>query len=308
MITGAAGFLGSHVARAAARHGGALVLAAHHRRPAPPSAAGVVVRADLGDPASLRGLCDGVQVLLHCASAVGGSPERNRAVNALGTAALLAEAARAGVERVVYVSTASVYGRGRYLGERPEQLTRRPGSPTSRTRAEAEEAVLAYGGTVLRPHLVYGPGDRWVVPGLRRLLARLAVTPTGWRTRHSVIAADELGTLVAAVGHAPAGRLRSPVYHLAHPEPVPAAALLAAAARCGPRPPSAPLTLEQARARVAADPAAAHALAMLADDHWFDSTPLWTDLGRRPGRAPGTDLTQFKEWYPWSTPSSDAAA
>ncbi|QGZ49433.1 NAD-dependent epimerase/dehydratase family protein [Streptomyces sp. QHH-9511] len=299
IITGASGFIGSHVVREAARQGTDLTLMSHRRPLAPHGAAAArVVRADLTRPETLRGACEGMDVLLHCASQIGGSADANEAVNARGTAALVAEAQRAGVSRIVYLSTASVYGRGVFQGARPEQLTRRPGSPTSRTRAAAEDAVLAAGGIVLRPHLVYGEGDTWVVPGLVRLLRALQGGAEGWRSRMSAIAAPELAQLLLGVGFAPAGSLTASVYHAAHPRPVSAAMLLRAVAACAalPRAPG-ELTVAQARERLAGEGWARHGIDMLATDHWYDSAPLWADLKRVPGPAFEEDFPRMRGWY-----------
>ncbi|WP_020140401.1 NAD-dependent epimerase/dehydratase family protein [Streptomyces sp. 351MFTsu5.1] len=299
-VTGAAGFVGSHVAREAARAAGELTLVSHRRQATPPGAGGVRgIRADLAEPGSLRGLCDGVDVLLHCASRIGGPPETVEAVNARGTAALVAEARRAGVSRIVYLSTASVYGRGTYRGTRPGEAVRAPGSPTSRTRVEAEDAVLAAGGIVVRPHLVYGRGDDWVVPGLVRLLEVLSAVPTRWHTEHSVIGVSALAVLLVELGLAPASGLTSSVYHAAYPTPVTASALLRAVAGCMVQPPpTRDLGTDRARELVTGQAGATHALDMLATDHWFDSTAVWSDLGRTPDRSGQADLARLREWYP----------
>ncbi|WP_420081510.1 NAD-dependent epimerase/dehydratase family protein [Streptomyces sp. JL4002] len=65
VLTGAAGFVGSAVPRRlTARYPDAVVRVAS-RRPLPDSAhRGPWVRADLADPTSLRGVCDGADVLL----------------------------------------------------------------------------------------------------------------------------------------------------------------------------------------------------------------------------------------------------
>ncbi|MGW2013553.1 NAD-dependent epimerase/dehydratase family protein [Streptomyces sp. NPDC001927] len=300
MIAGAAGFAGRHVAAEAARQGAALVLMSHRRTPDRPGAGPVrFVRADLAEPDSLRGACDGVDVLLHCASLIGGTPEDNHTVNARGTAALVAEAQRAGVSRLVHLSTASVYGRGTFRGARPEELERSPGSPTSRSRAAAEDAVLAAGGIVLRPYLVYGRGDDWVVPGLARLLRALPGGTSSWDARLSVISVAELAALMVGVGLAPAARLSAPVYHAALPAPVQASELLRAVAGVAGLAPTLPeLSPAQARDLLREDPEASRALAMVTTDHWFDSTPIWTDLGRSaPGTAQDAHFPRMRAWY-----------
>ncbi|MFF9582704.1 NAD-dependent epimerase/dehydratase family protein [Streptomyces achromogenes] len=286
LITGAAGFIGRHVVQEAARRDVRLRLMAHSRRVPGTAAHGQVVPADLTDPAALRGVCEGVDVLLHCASQVGGTPEANEAVNTRGTRNLLDEARRAGVRRIVYMSTASVYGRGVFRNVAPAQLARNPGSPTSVTRAEAEDMVLAAGGTVLRPHLVHGAGDTWLVPGLVRLLRSLPATVEGWTARLSVISASDLARLTVGAGLASARELTAAVYHATHPDTVTADTLLRAAAAHAAIPwPSREISVRQARSLLADDSRSAHGLEMLTSDHWFDGTQLWRDLRLTPGPA-----------------------
>lgn len=307
LITGAAGFVGRHVTREAERRGAGLRLMSHRSplsvpaaapRPDGHTGAPAVVRGDLADPASLRGACDGVDVLVHCAAQIGGSAERCDAVNARGTAALVEEARRAGVSRIVHLSTASVYGRGTFRGQRPEQLVRRPGSPTSASRAAAEDAVLAAGGTVLRPHLVYGEGDSWVVPGLARLLRALPGTVEGWSARTSVIAVPDLARALVAAALAPAGDLTASVYHAVHPRPVVWNGLLRAVAGSAALPwPARDLTARQARAVLAEHGRPERELEMLTTDHWFDGAPLWSDLGCDPGPGFPGHRADFARWY-----------
>src|SRR5690606_41230280 len=136
-------------------------------------------RVDLADAAAPDGGGAGVGVRAHGAPRVGGGPETVTAVNDLGTRARVAEAVRSGVRRIVYVSPAAVHGRGPFRGVRPGEAPIAPASATSRSRAAAERYVLDAGGVVLRPHLVYGRGDHWVVPGLVGLLRELSATLTG---------------------------------------------------------------------------------------------------------------------------------
>ncbi len=297
VITGAAGFIGRHVVREAERRGLTLRLTTHHTEVRAGAPGTTVVPADLTDPASLRGLCDGADALLHCASQIGGPDARCEAVNARGTAALVAEARRAGVGRVVHLSTAAVYGRGTFRRARPQDLDRAPVSATSRTRAAGEDAVLAAGGTVVRPHLVYGEGDTRVVPALARLLRGLPGTVEGWRARVSLIAAEDLAHALVAAALAPAERLTAPVYHACHPEPVPWHTVLSAVADLASVPrPHRDLTLDEAHAWCRERGVPRHDLDMLVTDHWFDGAPLWADLDHTPGSF-GERFAPYESWY-----------
>ncbi len=300
-ITGAGGFVGGRVAAHAVRAlPGRQVRLVTHNRPSAATGAPEVetLPGDLTDPGSLRGLCADSDTLIHCASRIAGPEELCRAVNAHGTEALLAEARRSGVRRIVYLSTAAVYGPGPFHGARPADLPLAPASATSRSRAAAEQAVLDAGGIVLRPHLVYGTGDRWVGPGLLRLARALDADVDGWPALLSAVDVDDLARALLATALAPADRLASSVYHANHPRPVPAAELVGAlAGAAGLRPPRDKLTAAQARARLAEQGLGTHDLDLVAADHVFDSAPLWSDLGQDPGPGFTDRFPYHAAWY-----------
>ncbi|CAL9499923.1 NAD-dependent epimerase/dehydratase family protein [Streptomyces sp. enrichment culture] len=295
LITGATGFIGSRVAAAARTRPGLRVLSLS-RRPRDGRGDAGTVAGDLADPRTLRGACAGVDVLIHCASRVGGDPRSVAAVNDLGTKALVEEAVRAGVGRIVYVSTAAVHGRGPFRGVRPGEAPVAPVSATSRTRAAAERHVLDAGGLVLRPHLVHGEGDRWVVPGLVGLGRELSATVTGCTAVHSMIDVGTLGRAVVAAAlsphHGPGAR------YVGHPDPVPASELLAAVSELVERPGGgAGVDVATARARAAGSPRALHHLDLLTVDHWFADDGFWKDLDCPPGEDFATAFTRAAPWY-----------
>ncbi|MFG2988498.1 NAD-dependent epimerase/dehydratase family protein [Streptomyces sp. NPDC048257] len=165
-VTGAGGFCGGHVARAAAAAGAEVVCLG--RRPGPVGTHRFWEAT--GEPPDLAG----VDLVVHCAAAVGDPAPGSRAaalmraVNVDGTERLLRAAAG---RPVVWVSSASVYdprqGRGLVGEEHPRagQL-----NAYGRTKAEGEALALAAGAVVLRPRAVYGPGDTTLLP---RLLSRV---------------------------------------------------------------------------------------------------------------------------------------
>ncbi len=299
-ITGASGFIGSRVALHAARSlpGHRLRLVAHRKPLGPPASAMVeTLPGDLADPGSLRGLCSDSDVLIHCASQIGGPPELCEAVNAHGTEALMAEARRAGVARIVYLSTAAVYGRGPFRGARPQDLPTAPLSATSRSRLVAEQAVLDAGGIVLRPHVVYGTGDRWVAPGLVKLMRALDATVDGWPALLSLVEVDDLARALVGAAVAPGHALSARVYHANHPRPVAVPVLLRTLAEvCGLAWPAEDIGYDQACERLRAQGRSSHDLDMLVTDHSFDSAPLWADLACDPG--PGF-ADRFRPHAPW---------
>ncbi|MFJ7073393.1 NAD-dependent epimerase/dehydratase family protein [Streptomyces sp. NPDC098781] len=302
LVTGGSGFVGGHVVAALRESGGAtpppvrLLLRDPAALTPDRAPAADVVRGDLADPASLRGVCEGVDVVLHCASHIGDDPRLTETVNDHGTRALVEEATRAGATRIVYVSTAAVYGRGPFTAALPGEPPLAPTSPTSRARAAAERHVLDAGGAVLRPHLVLGTGDRWVVPGLATLMGALKARLKGCEARHSVVDVRALGRAVAAAGLSEHGL--SGVHHVNRPQPVNGSELLDTVAdRLGLRLPGAPVDVDEARTRLAGQPRALHHLGMLAVDHWFADDGFWDAVGADHGVGFAGSMAEHGPWY-----------
>ena len=162
------------------------------------------VPGDLGQPDTLRGLCEGVDAVMHVATHISGDVASCQRINARGTEALVAEAARAGVRRFLYVSNAAVCGWAIQRGDDEARAAVAPATPVSRSRVAAERAVLNAGGIVLRPLFVYGPGDARFVPAIARAARRLRIRPAGEKPRMSVIARRPRCAAIADLVAAPA--------------------------------------------------------------------------------------------------------
>ncbi|MEV6689439.1 NAD(P)-dependent oxidoreductase [Streptomyces sp. NPDC051130] len=305
LVTGGTGFVGSHVTQRLRTAGpDAPVLRLFtHRRPSPDDGDGAgaveTVTGDLTDPASLHGICDGVTTVVHLAARIGGTQEQCRAVNTEGTRALLAEAARAGVRRFVHLGTAAVYRDEPHRGAAEGVLAEEPSSPTSVTRLAGERLVLAAGGTVLRPHLVYGRGDTWVIPAVADLMVRLPHWVDGGSARMSMISVDALAGAVADLARLP-GLPAGQVLHASHPEPVTCRELITAVARALDVPlPRGEVTLGEALELLggADDPVVRRRLSLLTVDHWYDTGRLWRLVGTGPGPRLGEAFERYASWY-----------
>ncbi len=146
----------------------------------------------------------GVNVVFHLAAyltvnapfgADSGDPaewERYKRINVDFTEALL-EAARAeGVEHFVYVSSNSVYDLHAPIPT-PEGAALKPGSLYGRSKVMAEGLVQAAQDeglptTIVRPAVIYGPGDRYFTPAALKL-ARMPLLPlvNGGRTLFDMV-------------------------------------------------------------------------------------------------------------------------
>jgi UDP-glucose 4-epimerase len=212
-VTGASGFIGRALVPA-------LVTAGYEVRAAGrslPAFAPPVEAASHGDLDAGIGwlpLLDGVDFVVHLAGIAHtgrGVPEaRYDRVNHQATAALADAAHKAGVKRVVFVSTIRAQTRPHADRVLTEEDTPEPTDPYGRSKLAAETALARSGVdfTVLRPVLVYGPG----VKGNLGMLARLAALPVplpfgAFANRRSLLG---IGNLVAAIafvlGHAGSAR------------------------------------------------------------------------------------------------------
>ena len=203
-VTGASGFVGSSIARALAANGHRVM--SYGRRPLG------AVRTTLPDYHTwdiARGpiATPHVDAVIHCAAMVGdwGSGRAYHAVNVRGTHAVLESFASAA--RFIHVSTTSVYSDDVPVVNVDEDapIGDCAHSAYGRSKAEAERVVLTAGRPVivLRPQVVYGPGDTTLLP---RLLAaerfgRLPVPGTG-RNRLSVTHVENLVIAVERALHA----------------------------------------------------------------------------------------------------------
>ena len=166
LITGATGFVGSHLVEALGRRGiaaRALVRATSDRSVLREHGVGAVV-GDLGDVESLRRAVDGAGTILHLAAATRAlGPGGFDAVNAGGTRRLLeALDTEPATRRLVYLSSLAAVGPA---GDRPVEPGDQPRPLTAygRSKLAGERAVLEQPGlraVVLRAPAVYGPGDR----------------------------------------------------------------------------------------------------------------------------------------------------
>ncbi|MFF9014995.1 NAD-dependent epimerase/dehydratase family protein [Streptomyces sp. NPDC014870] len=310
VLTGATGFVGSRVlhtltstAQAAGRPLSVRVLGRSTAAPAAVTAAATAdvtwTSVDLTDRDSLRKAASGADVLIHLASRISGDEAQCAAVNIEGTTALVEESVHWGVDRIVHLSTAAVYGPGPHRGIAVDEIVPAPVSPASRTRLAGESPVLAAGGTVLRPGLVLGAGDRWVVPALAELLARVPARWDGGRGLLSVVDVDDLARLV--VGLATSEAAPPPgVHHASHPVPVSNGDLMAELAALDILPKADDDWSWDAcldRLRAAPGRTSERQFSLLAQDHWYASESIWRTASCPPGPGPLTRLAAAAPWY-----------
>jgi nucleoside-diphosphate-sugar epimerase len=185
LVTGATGFLGSHIAEQLAREGHTVRVLA--RRTSDRSfLRGLEIEEALGDitqPDTLPAAVAGVDAVVHTAGLVKArSTAEFDSVNAGGTANLLSALDSAGpIRRFVYISSLAAHGPSEDGRPRPLDAPATPVTAYGRSKLMAEEMVRAWaakpagvGAVIIRPPVIYGPRDRELLPFFRLARWRLA--------------------------------------------------------------------------------------------------------------------------------------
>lgn len=210
LVTGGAGFIGSNILELLLREGHDVVvlddISSGYEANLVDGAA--FVRGDVTDPDAVGAAILGCDVVFHLAASVGNTrsienPIRDSQINAIGTLTVL-EAARAeGIPRIVYSSSAGIFGELKTLPIR-EDHPQDPDSPYGVSKLAAEKMCLVYNklhgmrNVCLRYFNVYGVRQRYdaygnVIPifAERMLLGReIVVFGDGEQTRDFVNVAD----------------------------------------------------------------------------------------------------------------------
>jgi nucleoside-diphosphate-sugar epimerase len=224
-VTGATGFIGRHVTADLVARGidvrGVVRPGSSHAVPG----GAAVVRVPL-DRAALAEAFAGADAVVHLAGSVNAlDPAVYSAVNVEGTREVASAAATAGA-RLVHISSLAAAGAAPATAPRSEDDAPSPRTPYGRSKLEGERLVLATPGLrwiILRPAVVYGPGDRAMLPlfkcaerGLLPLVGRLDAAYTF----------VHVSDLVRAIAAAIAATVQGEIVFVGHPRPVTAREIL----------------------------------------------------------------------------------
>lgn len=235
-ITGASGFIGSHLVKRllaeqpdleifALQYRGRQINQAHHPRLH-------TTPGDVCQRESLVPWVDGADYVIHAAGVLGKagiSPLTYMAINADGTSNVLSAAEQyAPRAKILCLSSAGVLGplAKRAGGQEPvwpdETAPFAPSTPYEESKVAAERVMqlFAAGGlqvTIARPEFVYGPGDLHVL-GLFRMIQRglFFYVGDGQNTCHPTYIDDTTEGLLRCLWHGRVGE----AYHITGPRPL----------------------------------------------------------------------------------------
>lgn len=171
LVTGGAGFIGSHLAAALAARGDDVLVFDNLSTGSRDNLAGIDARlivGDIRDGEALEQTMQGVERVFHLAAMISvpvsmEQPQECYAINLQGSLNVLESARRAGVGRVVLSSSAAVYGG--LEGEVSEDSPLHPVSPYAASKLAMEQAAALYAEVYALPTValryfnVYGPGQ-----------------------------------------------------------------------------------------------------------------------------------------------------
>ena len=174
LVTGATGFLGTHLVDALAARGHAVVALARNPARLKPRDGVTALKGDILDADSLRAAAEGCEAVFHCAGVVSRDPDDGELLwrtHVLGTRNVIAAAKAAGVKRVVHASTSGTVAIsddatqvGREDDPVPYALIEK--FPYYRSKLYAEQEALRANSETLavvsvNPSLLLGPGDEF---------------------------------------------------------------------------------------------------------------------------------------------------
>jgi UDP-glucose 4-epimerase len=198
-VTGGAGFLGSHVCTAllAAHHDVTVLdnLSTGHREALPEGV--TFIEGDVGDEERLPGWLAAHDVVIHLAALVPVTPSVARPVayaqnNVVNTVRLLEAMRASGVRRIVFSSSATVYGTPQRLPITEDDPVSAQSNPYGATKVAAEAFLAVYHNlhgfdvTVLRYFNPYGPNElcepeTHAVPNIVRAALEDRPIPVYWK-------------------------------------------------------------------------------------------------------------------------------
>ncbi|NEU12043.1 NAD-dependent epimerase/dehydratase family protein [Methylobacterium sp. BTF04] len=223
-LTGATGFIGRHLLQALSARGFRVRVLLRRPVEVPEGASGAVV-GDLSRPINMAAALAGVDAVVHSAGlahAMSGAPEDDyRSSNTQATRGLAEAAARARVQRFVFLSSIRAQTGAFADGIVTEADTAAPTDAYGRSKLAAEEALAEIGldWVALRPVLVYGAGVKGNMAALMRLARTPYPLPLGSLAgRRSLVSVESLAEAVVTVLNAP-DRIAGPLI-VAEPEPL----------------------------------------------------------------------------------------
>jgi nucleoside-diphosphate-sugar epimerase len=233
LVTGATGFLGQYIAEQLAARGDRVRVLCRQASRELDTLGAETALGDVRDRQAVLNACRGVDTVFHVAGVAGiwGPWRHYYETNTLGTQHVIEGCQAHGIGRLIYTSSPSVT----FAGGDQRNIDERAPYPRHwlchypHSKALAEQAVLAASGRdglvtcALRPHLIWGPRDRHLIPRLldRARRGRLVRVGRGENLIDMVYVDNAAAAhLLAADRMAPGSTVAGKAYFITQGEPV----------------------------------------------------------------------------------------
>ena len=321
LVTGGGGFLGSAIVRQLTTRGDRVTTISRTLYPEL-SALGVKqIQADLSIPGPVEAACKDMEVVIHTAAKPGvwGKFDDYYRPNVLGTKNVVAACKKHQVPVLVHTSSPSVIFDGTDMEGIDESYPypSRFATHYTKTKAEAEQMVRAEAkagaicAVVLRPHLIWGPGDPHLVPRVIARAKKLVKVGSKDNLVDTIYIDDAANAHVLAADRlAENPGLSGRIYFISQDQPIPMYEMLNGILAAAGLPPvtktlpagvvwcvGAVLEAGYKALGITAEPPMTRFVAKeLATAHWFDIRAAKKDLGYRPEITIETGLERLAEW------------
>lgn len=205
LVTGATGFLGSHLVRRLVELGDQVRCLVRRSRCELPRGT-EWANGNILEPESLLQAMKGCRVVYHCAGLVSDYKKREELfkTNVEGVQNVIEAAKRVEVRRLIHVSTCGVLGCINHKGTNEFAPMLYSGDAYRDSKVEAEKLVrkgmYSSFATIVRPGWIYGPGERRLLPQLldRLLSGRMFVVAGGRKLVHPTFVKHVVYAMIAA--------------------------------------------------------------------------------------------------------------
>ena len=241
-MTGATGFIGSHILNDLLTHASLESLVVVHRQSLEQSKLrgfpGQNLKQLLEKYPSIRSIpgslsdidklnigTAGVRTIIHAASKNIDRDGTGFDENVVNVKHLCNAAIQNKVKKFIYISSVGVYGHREHKGN-DETLLLKPDSALSRSKARCEQIILEhhnqgdFQAIILRPRFVYGTGDFYVMPRLIQAIGKMPFLINQGQARMSFIWVEDLAKIITKFALNPVSQQDSPIYHTNDGQPI----------------------------------------------------------------------------------------
>lgn len=321
LVTGGGGFLGKAIVKKLTGRGAAVSSFSRKNHPELDVLGVKQFNGDIFDKKAVEKACTGIDTIFHVAAKAGVWGNRNDyfETNVVGTKNIIDACMKHGIQRLIYTSSPSVVFNGKDMEGADESVLYpdRYHAPYPETKALAEQKVIKASSKELRtislrPHLIWGPGDNHLLPGIIKRAKRLKRIGDGKNLVDTIYVDNAADAHLLALDKLKQNPLLSGnVYFISQDEPVPLWQMVDNFLHAAGLPPvkdSVPESSALAAGtllefiykifKIKSEPPMTKFMAKeLATSHWFDISAAKRDLGYFPVVSIKEGLARLKKQF-----------